>query len=235
MGDPRTIVVECPNCEMRIEAEVIADHTYGPSMYSEFGECRLSLAVCLGPDCQAVMLIKEPLLQQPEGVGVEALYWGTPSVLYYYSESGDEGYPYMEDLEDSSSLLKGLSSYGEFAVPMNVLKPLQEAEKCLNNELDDACAVLCRKAIEAICHAKNCVKGSLRDKLKELCEQSVIDSKLLDWAGEIKVLGDRGAHPYRPPVGAEESRFGLEFAVEVARYVFVLNKKYDSFKSRPTQ
>jgi hypothetical protein len=85
--------------------------------------------------------------------------------------------------------------------------------------------------MEAICHVNNCVGGSLYEKLKELCERSVVDSKLLDWSRAIQGLGDRGAHPYRDEVGEEEAKFALEFAVEVARYVFVLNEKYESFKS----
>ncbi|HUU31575.1 MAG TPA: DUF4145 domain-containing protein, partial [Phycisphaerae bacterium] len=117
-------------------------------------------------------------------------------------------------------------------IPEKVCKALEEAEKGLKNALYDSCATQCRKAIEAICHEENCVKGNLYEKLKELCERTVIDSKLLAWSRAIQHLGDRGAHPYRDEIGEEEAKFALEFAVEVARYVFVLNKKYESFKSR---
>jgi len=175
------------------------------------------------------MLTEQGLVQMPGGDVPEEADWGDTGVLYCFSQSGYayEGSPLLETIVESP--LRDLWDPG---IPENVRKPLQEANTCLNSKAYDSCAVQCRKAIEAICHAKNCVKGSLRDKLKELCEQSIIDSKLLDWAGAIKVLGDRGAHPYRDEIGEEEAKFALEFAVEVARYVFVLNKKYESFKSR---
>jgi hypothetical protein len=90
----------------------------------------------------------------------------------------------------------------------------------------------CRKALEAICHDKKCHAKYLGDKLKVLCEQEFIDSKILSWAGEIKSLGDRGAHEYREAVSREEAYFALEFSNEVARYIYVLTEKYERFKRR---
>ena len=167
-------------------------------------------------------LVKQDLGQKPLGKEPEEHDWDSPEIVW--------------SPRSMHTIAEAVDAEIMSPIPGGVRSSLKEAKKNLESGSYNSCAVMCRRAIETSCHTNECHTGSLFEKLKELCEKGIIDSKVLDWAREIQWLGNIGGHDAvrgaSRSVTNDEARFALEFAEEFAKYVFVLNERYERFKRR---
>lgn len=119
-----------------------------------------------------------------------------------------------------------------FDIPQLTRKSLEEAKKCLAAHAYSACAVMCGRAIEAICSEHKTKSKNLVGGLKELRDMAVIDQRLFEWGNSLREKRNIGAHATEEDVSRADARDLLEFAVAISEYVFVLSAKYEEFKAR---
>jgi hypothetical protein len=124
------------------------------------------------------------------------------------------------------------SGRDSLGMPQRVVDALDEARKCYEAQAYNACAAMCRKMLEELCKDQGAADGPLGAKLSQLCEMGVIDSKLFDWGRQLQKFGNIAIHPSDEKVCQEDAQDLLDFAKEMARYVFVLNAKFARFKER---
>src|SRR5437667_7681728 len=115
-------LIECPDCESKVSAKVIATREYGPSDAGDpykvlFLEC---------PACHRTMIGAADLMQISE----EDWAYDEPARLW----------PETKDRLDVS-------------IPALVQKSIREARACYRAKAFSACAVMCGRALEAICKA----------------------------------------------------------------------------------
>jgi len=105
-------------------------------------------------------------------------------------------------------------------------------EWCYSASSFDACALMCRRSIEALCKALGATNGSLQIKLDALFKQQVIDPRLIEWAHGIRVVGNEAAHDTELELSKEDARDALDFTEALLMYVFALNNRFAAFSAR---
>ena len=163
---------------------------------------KVSLAKC--PRCNSAILAEQMLRE----VGPDAFDWGTICRVW-------------PDPDDYLSL----------EIPLEVRESLEEARKCLNASAFSACAVMCGRAVEAICvtHTK---ENTLYKGLRALKDEGIVDGRLYDWGESLRHERNLGAHATGTKATREDARDILDFAIAICEYVFVLSAKYDAYKKR---
>lgn len=126
------------------------------------------------------------------------------------------------------------STSHHFSIPKLTRDSLEEAHKCFDAGAYAACAVMCRRALEAICAEHKTKSKILAGGLKELRDKKIIDEKLFEWGDALRQHGNIGAHASEDaePVSREDARNLLEFARAICEYVFVLSAKYSEYQAR---
>jgi Domain of unknown function (DUF4145) len=89
------------------------------------------------------------------------------------------------------------------------------------------------EALEAICHAHDVnSSGTLAAQLKKLKEDGVIESRLFEWAEELRTIGNDAAHEVGFVVSREDAEDTLEFTEALIEYIFTYRDKFEQFKKR---
>lgn len=207
-----TFDVYCPNCNIFVEAKVIA-HGFGENRIdavnpldeidSEYHGAYYSVALCRR--CDGPFLVRETLYGVPGEF--EAV---TDEVVLYPVSAG----PKLEGLPDS------------------IARSMTQAHRSYSTSSYDACAVMCRRALEALCKTLFANGRDLARRLADLKATGRIDERLLEWAHGVRLVGNEAAHDVETAVTAEDARDILEFTEALLTYVFTLDAKFRSFEAR---
>ncbi len=112
-------------------------------------------------------------------------------------------------------------------LPDDVLKAFQQGET--NFDLaghEEAAATMYRRALErALKFAHPDLKGSLKDKIKKLVASGILPSALGEWADEIRVVGNDGAHD--DDVDRDDLKAARMFCDSFLRYLITLPKEVE--------
>jgi Domain of unknown function (DUF4145) len=118
------------------------------------------------------------------------------------------------------------------AIPDSLRQEVAEARTCFDAKAYTATVVMVRRTLEAVCADHKVTKKPLQNALKEMAVQGLLDSRLLTWADELRVLGNQGAHYTGSPVNREDAKDALALAEAVLDYLYVLAKQFYDFKRR---
>jgi len=207
-----TFDVFCPTCNILVEAKVIArgfgeyrSNAVNPldEVDAEYNSDHYSVALCRR--CNGPFLVREALYGVPgefETVTEEA-------VLYPVS---------------AGSKLEGL--------PDSIARSVDQAYRSYSTSSYDACALMCRRALEALCLTFSANGNNLALRLADLKANKRIDERLLNWAHGVRLVGNEAAHDVEAAVTADDARDILEFTEALLMYVFTLDTKFRSFTER---
>jgi len=118
------------------------------------------------------------------------------------------------------------------AVPKNIQAAFKEAVQCFKGKAFTASAIMCRKTLEGLCAAHEAKAGNLAKRLAKLRDDGVIETRLFEWAEELRVLGNEAAHGVDSTVSRQDCEDILEFTEALAQYVFTYRHKFQQFKER---
>lgn len=143
------------------------------------------------------------------------------------------------DWGDADRVWPSPRKYLDYRLPDLVASSLKEAHECYKAKVYNSCAVMCGRAIEAICTEFNTKDKTLVGGLNELLKMQIIDKKIFAWAEALRLHRNIGAHAVKEKITKEEASDLLEFTDAICNYVFVLSKKFEEFikrkKSRKTK
>ncbi|MDE3119292.1 MAG: DUF4145 domain-containing protein, partial [Nitrospirota bacterium] len=88
--------------------------------------------------------------------------------------------------------LAGASSHK--AIPASISAAFNEAVLSLSANCPRAAAVMARRTLEAIAVDKGEVNGTLAQRLSNLSSTGQLHPTLADWAKEVRLIGNNGAH-----------------------------------------
>ena len=204
--------VFCPECNILIAAHVVAECNGGfrsnaVSPYDEidaeyYGE---HYVVCLCGRCSQPFLIRQSLYGVP--AEFETM---TEEVVLYPSE-------------------KRLPLDG---APSTIKSAHEQAIRSFSASLFEPCVLMCRKCIEATCKTLGAQGRDLNGRLQNLFDAGHIDSRLLNWAHEIRLIGNEAAHDPDIKVTKRDARDVLDFTESILIYVFSLTSRFEKFRAR---
>lgn len=109
------------------------------------------------------------------------------------------------------------------AVPASIAEAFNEAALALSANCPRAAAVMARRTLEAIAEDQGQASGTLADKLKAMANKGLLHPTLAEWAKEVRLVGNAGAH-YDPinVVSADDARQLVEFIRELSKFIYEL-------------
>ena len=102
---------------------------------------------------------------------------------------------------------------------------------CYRARAYSACAVMCGRAIEAMCNAHTNEK-TLHKGLAAMRDSGAIDGRLFEWGDSLRQERNIGAHASGQTVSRDDANDVLEFAAAICEYVYVLTDRYKKYKER---
>jgi len=108
-------------------------------------------------------------------------------------------------------------------IPSDIAGAFAEAVTALAANCPRASAVMARRTLEAITVDKGETKGTLADRLNALGAKGVLHPTLSDWAKEVRLVGNVGAHfdPIKQ-VTVEDAQQLVNFIRELLKYLYEL-------------
>ena len=108
-------------------------------------------------------------------------------------------------------------------IPEEIQKTLIEAKITFSAQCYRASAVMSRRTLEAITVDKGGSQGILAKRINNLVSNGVLDKNLGDWATEIRLIGNTGAH-FDPinDVKQEDANQIILFIEELIKYVYIM-------------
>ena len=207
---PEDIELDCLTCNRlvfaRVLSSVIAEYAIAPSRYNLDGEnacTAYKIASCL--KCESISVVRSTWTDYGGEASTE------PKNFLLYPRDRD---PVPED------------------VPETIRRSFEQAVKCYRVHAYDASALMCRKALEAICAELDANGKSLKAKIESLSSANRIDPRLATWADSLRVVGNEAAHEIAAVTSSDDAKDALDFVEAILENVFVLDKKYHEFCSR---
>lgn len=108
-------------------------------------------------------------------------------------------------------------------IPSEIASAFSEASRSLLGQCPRAAAVMARRTLEAVADQHSAAGPNLAARLEWLASHGKLHSTLADWAKEVRLVGNRGAH-FDPiqDVSLEDARDLVAFVRELLKYLYEL-------------
>ncbi|MEV6024338.1 DUF4145 domain-containing protein [Streptomyces sp. NPDC052036] len=119
-----------------------------------------------------------------------------------------------------------------FSVPSKLRDECEEARRCFTSKAFTATAVMVRRVLEGLCLDQGATAKPLINALKQLAADGKLDGRLLEWAQELRGLGNHGAHHNGIPVQRQDAHDALLLTEAILNYVYALPMQFEAFRRR---
>lgn len=120
-------------------------------------------------------------------------------------------------------------------IPADVASAYAEAAKSALADCPRASAVMARRTLEAIAVDKGEREGNLAARLNAMSTRGLLHPTLADWAKEVRLVGNTGAHyDVLNPVTSEDAKQLLSFVRELMRYLYEMPADLARRRQGPT-
>lgn len=117
-------------------------------------------------------------------------------------------------------------------IPKTIARAYTKASQSYQVGLYEPCVIMCRKCIEALCYEFGHNKGNLKSRLDSLQKSGSIDQKILNWADELRLIGNDAAHDLDIVIEQIDAQDALDFVEAIILYAFSLTRKFEQFIKR---
>lgn len=202
-------LIECPQCEAVVNAEVRGQIQEGPTDEGG-GPWLVTLAEC--PQCQKPVVGFQEYISDEDG----NISWTDPARLWPFP-------PVSISLR----------------IPTEIRISLEEAQKCLRCQAHTASVVMSGRALEGVgrhFYPSDTGKGPMLGAgLKKLYEDKIIDTRLYEWGKTLTEDRNLAAHPSGIHLTRDDAADVFKFASSICEYVFVLSKDFEEYMERRTR
>lgn len=119
-----------------------------------------------------------------------------------------------------------------WSLPEAVKISLIEADKSFRAAAYMASAVMCGRALEAVCRHHKTKSQYLGGGLEELLEREIIDKRLFQWSQLLQRQRNIAAHASDEKISKQDAEDLIDFVLAISDYIFVLTDKFDKFTAR---
>lgn len=109
---------------------------------------------------------------------------------------------------------------------------MEQAHRSFTTSSFDASAVMCGRALEALCNVLSAKGSTLYERLASLRASGKIDDRLLAWAHGVRIIRNGAAHDVDTATTLEDARDALDFTEALLTYIFVLDARFREFETR---
>jgi hypothetical protein len=88
------------------------------------------------------------------------------------------------------------------------------------------------RTLEAVCKEFDPNTKSVFEGLKSLHVKGIISTELLEWATELRVLRNLGAHATTPKIEVFDALGALDFLQAILEILYDLRPRFEQFKKR---
>jgi hypothetical protein len=88
------------------------------------------------------------------------------------------------------------------------------------------------RTLEAVCKEFEPTTRTVYDGLKSLHAKGFISNELLEWATELRVLRNLGAHATNEKIDVLDATGALDFLQAILEILYDLRPKFEQFKKR---
>jgi hypothetical protein len=120
-------------------------------------------------------------------------------------------------------------------IPPNLSSDLKEAQLCHSIGANNACVIMCRRALEQLCIDKHANGHTLHQKLESLTEQGILSREIYEISTEIRYFGNFGAHPENDlfeGIVEHDAREVLEMCIYIAKHVYEVPLRVQQLRER---
>lgn len=109
------------------------------------------------------------------------------------------------------------------SVPQPITDAYHEASLALSANCPRAAAVMARRTLEAIAADKGETSGTLAQQLDSMSKKGLLHPTLQEWAKEVRLIGNSGAH-FDPinTVSTEDAKQLINFIKDLSNFLYVL-------------
>lgn len=118
------------------------------------------------------------------------------------------------------------------AIPETIAVDFVEAQRVIRAKAYRAAIVMCRRVLEMTAAELGVRRRNLAASLDALKEDGHIDSRLYEWATELRLVGNAAAHDVGSEVSRLDAEDALAFTEAIIDYVFVYRDRFEQFQSR---
>jgi len=119
-----------------------------------------------------------------------------------------------------------------FHMPDVVRSSYEEAVLCEGAGAWTGCVVLVGRALEAVCRASAPSERTLAGALKGMLQGGLLSQEVYDWATELRVIRNYGAHATEERISELDSREALDFLQVILELIYELRPKFQRFRDR---
>lgn len=146
--------------------------------------------------------------------------------LHVAATSEPSGFPY------EAMLFPAPNRRGIPGLPEPVRRTFSSAQSCFETGNFESCVVMCRKCLEAMCVFLGAQNGVLAERLRSLRDSGRIESRLYEWADELRLVGNGAAHDVDIRILKQDAVDSLYFVEAILLYVFALDQRFRDFQAR---
>ncbi len=117
-------------------------------------------------------------------------------------------------------------------LPEPVRRTFLGAQSCFDTGNFEACVIMCRKCLEAVCAFLGANDGSLAARLRTLRDSGRIEAKLYEWADELRLVANDAAHDLEIRISKDDAVDSVDFVEAILLYVFALDRRFRDFRAR---
>ena len=119
------------------------------------------------------------------------------------------------------------------SIPKDVAEDFQEAIRCQWAKSYRACVVMCRRALQASVLALKAKGDTLVKQIDDLAANGVITAPLRDFAHEIRLTGNAGAHSdWLQDITEPDAESIMEFTREYLDHVYIMPAKLQARRAK---
>ncbi|BCQ54314.1 hypothetical protein BLKGLAD_33760 [Burkholderia gladioli pv. gladioli] len=117
-------------------------------------------------------------------------------------------------------------SVSDPAIPAGIQSTFDEACRAIAANCPRAGAVMARRTLEAIAADRGEPEGTLAKRLTALTDRGLLPSTFSDWAKEVRLVGNIGAHfDLEDDVSSKDAEQLRDFIAELLNHLYVLPSK----------
>ena len=117
-------------------------------------------------------------------------------------------------------------------IPEPLRREHAEARACFRTQAYIATVVMVRRTLEGVCSDHGIMKKPLYAALDDMRSRGLIEGRLLEWAQELRVLGNDAAHFTGRNVSRQDAKDALTLAEALMDYLYVFSAQFEKFRAR---
>lgn len=119
-----------------------------------------------------------------------------------------------------------------FLLPPVVRTSYEEAVKCEGAKSWIACVAMVGRTLEAVTKAYDPKQKTMFAGLQAMHKDGAISQEISEWANELRVIRNFGAHATDEPISRQDAEEALDFLQAILELLYYMRPKFQQMKAR---